>query len=65
MALGQLEDEVPGMSDEAPAGLQEPLLETCQRPALDGERQDEPMQQFAEVVGDAPSSRRTWLARKR
>ena len=29
MALGQLEleDEVPGMPDEAPPGLEEPLLE--------------------------------------
>src|SRR5882724_7799490 len=26
-ALGQLEDEVAGMSDEAPAGLEQPLLE--------------------------------------
>lgn len=26
-AFGQLQDVVPGMSDEAPAGLEEPLLE--------------------------------------
>ncbi len=32
-ALGQLEDEVAGMSDEAPAGLEQPLLEARQRPA--------------------------------
>jgi len=30
MALGQLEDEAPRMSNEAPAGLEEPLLETRQ-----------------------------------
>jgi len=28
VALGQLQDEVAGVSDEAPAGLEEPLLET-------------------------------------
>ena len=28
MAFGQLQDEVPGMPNEAPAGLEEPLLET-------------------------------------
>jgi hypothetical protein len=26
--LGQLEHEVPGMPDEAPAGLEQPMLET-------------------------------------
>jgi hypothetical protein len=42
VALGQLEDEVPRMPDEAAAGLEEPLLEARQGPALDGERQDQP-----------------------
>jgi hypothetical protein len=28
VALGQLQDEVPSMPDEAPAGLEEPLPET-------------------------------------
>src|SRR5207253_7691946 len=28
VAFGQLQDEVPGMPNEAPAGLEEPLLET-------------------------------------
>jgi len=41
VTFGQLEDEVPSMPDEPPAGLEEPLLETRQRPALDGERQDQ------------------------
>ncbi len=30
MPFGKLQDEVPGMSDEPPAGLEEPLLETRQ-----------------------------------
>jgi hypothetical protein len=42
------------MSDQPPAGLEEPLLEARQGPALDGEGQDEPPQQIAEVVGDDP-----------
>jgi hypothetical protein len=54
VTLGQLEHEVPGMSDQPPAGLEEPLLEARQGPALDGEGQDEPPQQIAEVVGDDP-----------
>ena len=33
VALGQLEDEVPGMSDESSAGLEEPQLET-RNPAI-------------------------------
>ena len=54
MAFGQLEDKVPGMPDEAPAGLEQPLLQARQRPVLDGERQDQPAQQLAKVVGDHP-----------
>jgi hypothetical protein len=42
------------MPDEASARLEEPLLEARQRPALDGNRQDQPAQQIAEVVGDDP-----------
>ena len=42
VALGQLEDNVPRMQDEAPAGRESPLLEARQGPALDGERQDKP-----------------------
>jgi hypothetical protein len=52
VALGQLEHEVSGMSDEAPAGLEQVLLEARQRPALDGDRQDQPMHEIAEVVRD-------------
>ena len=36
MALRQLQDEVSGMADEPPAGLEQPLLQARQRPALDG-----------------------------
>jgi len=54
VALGQLEHEVPRMPDEAPAGLEEPLLEGRQGPAPDGEGQDEPPQKIAEVVRDDP-----------
>ena len=54
VTFGQLEDEVPSMPDEPPAGLEEPLLETRQRPALDGERQEEPAQAITQVVGGNP-----------
>ncbi len=56
VALGQLEHEVPRMPDQPPAGLEEPLLETRQGPALDGDRQNEPAQQIAEVIGNDPAS---------
>src|SRR5436189_4235133 len=54
VTFGQLEDEVPSVPNEAPAGLEQPLLETRAGPALDGDRQDEPAQQIADVVGDHP-----------
>ena len=53
------------MLDEAPAGLEQPLLQARQGPALDGDRQNEPAQQIAEVVGMTAKSNRTSLARKR
>src|SRR5436190_3565975 len=40
------------MPDEASAGLEEPLLEARQRPVLDGQRQGQPTEQIAEVIGD-------------
>ena len=52
VAFGQLEDDVPRMPDEASAGLEEPLLEARQGPALDSARQDKPAQEIAEIVGD-------------
>jgi len=35
------------MADEAPSGLEQPLLETREGPALDRDGQDEPTQQIA------------------
>ena len=52
VTFGQLEDEVPSVPNEAPAGLEQPLLETREGPALNGDGQDLPTQQIAEVVGD-------------
>jgi hypothetical protein len=52
VALGELQDEVPRMPDQATTGLEEPRLETCQRPALIGQGQDQSAQEIAEVVGD-------------
>jgi len=54
VTFGQLEDEVSSVPNEAPAGLEQPLLETREGPALNGDGQDEPTQQIAEVVGDHP-----------
>ncbi len=51
-AFGQLQGVVPGMSDEAPAGLEEPRLEARQGPTLDGTGQCKPAQEIAEIVGD-------------
>jgi hypothetical protein len=53
-ALGQLEHEVASMSDETPAGLEQPQLQARQGPALDGTGEREPPQQIAEVVRDDP-----------
>jgi hypothetical protein len=49
VALGELEHEVPRVPDEAPAGLEEPLLEARQGPSLDGDGQDQPTQQVARL----------------
>src|SRR3989442_7090665 len=51
-AFGELQDEVPGVSDQTPTGLEGPLLEARQGPALDRRGQDQPAQQIAEVIGD-------------
>jgi len=53
-AFGELEHEVPSVPNETSTGLEEPVLETRQRPTLDGEWQGEPTQEIAEVVGDHP-----------
>src|SRR5713226_9118590 len=54
VAFGELQGEVPGMSDEASARLEQPLLETREGQALDGDGQNQPAQQIAEVIGDHP-----------
>ena len=54
VTLGKLQGAVPGMADEASDGLGEPLLQAREGPALDGDGQDEPTQQIADVVGDDP-----------
>ncbi len=51
-AFSKLEDEIPGMPDEAPAGFEQPLLQTRQRPTSDGQGQGKPAQEIAEVVRD-------------
>jgi hypothetical protein len=50
VAFGELQGEVPGMSDEAAAGLEESLLQARQRPALDGPGEDKSAQEIPEVV---------------
>ena len=52
LAFGPLKNEVPGMSNEAPSGLEELLLEAREGPALDGKGQNQPAQEIAEIVGD-------------
>jgi len=54
VAFRELQDEVPGMPNEAPAGLEESLLQARQRPALNGPGESEPAQEIPEVVGDDP-----------
>src|SRR5438132_5382323 len=54
VTFGQLEDEVPGVPNESATGLEQPLLQTREGPTLDGDRQNQPTQQVAEVVGDDP-----------
>src|SRR3990172_2030482 len=54
VALGQLQDKVPGVQNGAATGLEQPLLEAREGPALDGERQDKPAQEIAEIVGHDP-----------
>ena len=42
------------MSDQTAAGLEEPLLQARQRPALDGQGQGQPASQIADVIRDDP-----------
>jgi hypothetical protein len=54
VALSHLQDEVPRMPDEAPAGLEQPLPQTRQRPTLIGEGQSKWAQEVAEIADDEP-----------
>ena len=45
---------LPAMSDEASTSLEQALLETREGPALNGDGQDEPAKEIAEIVGDDP-----------
>jgi len=49
VTFGQLEDEVSSVPNEAPAGLEQPLLETREGPALEGDRQDQPAQEVTQL----------------
>ena len=46
-----------------PPVFEQPLLETREGPALDGDGQDEPTQQIAEVVGDDPEQQADLISR--
>jgi hypothetical protein len=43
-------DKVPRVPDQATTALEQPLLEARQGPAQDGQGQDKPAQEIAEVV---------------
>jgi hypothetical protein len=60
VAFGELQGEVPSMSDQASAGLEEPLLEARQRPVLDGQRQGQPTRWY---IALASASARRMTAR--
>ena len=50
VALGQQEPVVPGVLDQPPTRLDEALLETCQRRAIDAPWQHQPPPEIPEVV---------------
>jgi hypothetical protein len=49
---GKSLDPPEDLPDEGPAGLEEPLLQARQGPALNGQGQSEPAQEIAQIVGD-------------
>lgn len=51
MPLGQQQPVVPGVLDQSPASLQQPLLQARQRPGVDSLWQHEATPQVAQVVG--------------
>jgi hypothetical protein len=57
VALGELQDHVLCVPEEAATDLEQLLLRARQRPALDGNGQDEAAQQVAQFMGD---NRRSW-----
>ena len=56
VALGERQNEVSSVPDEAATGLELLPLQARQRPALDSNGPDEPTQQIAEIIGDNPWS---------
>src|SRR3989442_14875193 len=54
VALGQLQDEVSSVPNEAAPGLEQALLQARQGPALDGGGQNQPAQQNTDVVREDP-----------
>ena len=52
VSFGELQGETPGMPDEAATRLEQPLLETRERPVLDSDGQHQPTQEIVQVVGD-------------
>ena len=51
VAFSESQGEVPGMSDEPRAGLEEPLLKARQGPALDGDGQDKGADRSGRLIG--------------
>ena len=47
----KLEQKPPGMAHQPSTYLDEPRLDTCQRPALYGLRQSQPSEKVAQIVG--------------
>ena len=58
-SLGQHQPVVPGVLDQPPASLHQPLLQACQRPCADSLRLHEAAPQVAQVVGQQAQ----WSAR--
>ena len=53
LLVGQFADPT-GREAEAPAGPEHALLQARRRPTPDGQRQDKPTQEIAEIAGDVP-----------
>src|SRR5262249_48184409 len=55
VAFGKLQREVPSVPDQAPASLEQPLLEARERPIADGDGKNQP----------TPAAPRRWCPRTR